>query len=340
VTLNIEIDHIHFYVEDAIAQRDQFIQKLGHRRLASVINDHTQIEVIQSGAIHFVLSSPLSCHSPIFKYLKSHPSGVADIAFRVENLEALFARAVPLSNAIEHRTYPSGHLRWAKVKGWGSLSHTLIDNRSSASFLETLLSQDTEQTQARSSVKNTFSLFDRLSAESSPLFTGIDHVVLNVAAGTLTQAVDWYRQIFGFQVQQTFKIQTQNSGLKSQVLTLAGKKTYFNINEPTSANSQIQEFLIANRGPGIQHIALRTPHIVQAVTQLRQRGQSFLSIPKTYYSQLKKRLSQCRIPVLQSEEMQAIQAWQILADWQEDSAALLLQIFTQPIFKEPTFFLS
>ncbi len=339
MTLNIEIDHIHFYVEDAAAQRDWFIGKLGHRQLASIKTDHTQTEVIQNGAVHFVLSSPLSSHSPIFDYLKAHPPGVTDIAFRVGNLEELFARAVPLSS-IEHATYPSGHLTWAKVQGWGSLSHTLIDSQSSASFYETLLSQDTEPTQARASAKNAFSLPDGLTADLPPLFTGIDHVVLNVAAGTLTQAVDWYRQIFGFQVQQTFKIQTQNSGLKSQVLTLAGKEMYFNINEPTSANSQIQEFLIANRGPGIQHIALRTSHIVQAVTQLRQRGQSFLSVPKTYYSQLKKRLSRCQSPVMQSEEMQAIQAWQILADWQEDSAALLLQIFTQPIFKEPTFFLS
>ncbi|WP_404788042.1 4-hydroxyphenylpyruvate dioxygenase family protein [Altericista sp. CCNU0014] len=339
MTLNIEIDHIHFYVEDAASQRDWFIQKLGYRRLFSIANSHTQIEAVQNGQTYFVLSSPLTCKSPVSDYLKSHPAGVSDIAFRVENLEELFARAIPVSHALEDATYSTGHLRWAKVKGWGSLNHTLIDRRSSAPFYETLLDRDTDPSQNRAIVRDISSLSEDRSMAATPVFAGIDHVVLNVAAGTLTQAVDWYTKLFGFQTHQTFDIQTQNSGLKSQVLTLMGGETYLNINEPTSTNSQIQEFLEANGGSGIQHIALRTPRIVQTVAQLRQMGQSFLSVPKTYYSQMKARLARCRMPLLQ-EEMQAIQAQQILADWQEGSAALLLQIFTRPIFKEPTFFLS
>lgn len=172
------------------------------------------------------------------------------------------------------------------------------------------------------------------------MFSCIDHVVLNVAAGTLTQAADWYCKTFGLEVQQTFNIRTPKSGLKSQVLAFAGQEAYLNINEPTTANSQIQDFLNANRGSGIQHIALRTAQIVQAVAQLRQRGQSFLSVPASYYTQLKARLTEQGVPLLQSQEILAIQAQQILADWQKDSKALLLQIFTRPIFKEPTFFLS
>jgi 4-hydroxyphenylpyruvate dioxygenase len=107
------------------------------------------------------------------------------------------------------------------------------------------------------------------------------------------------------------------------------------INQPTSANSQIQEFLEVNRGPGVQHIALQTPNIVDAIAYLRQRGLPFLQVPRTYYTQLLHRQGL----QLSEAEIQEIAAQQILVDWEENSPeALLLQIFTQPIFEQPTFF--
>jgi 4-hydroxyphenylpyruvate dioxygenase len=110
----------------------------------------------------------------------------------------------------------------------------------------------------------------------------------------------------------------------------------FPINEPTSANSQIQEFLDVNQGPGIQHIALQTPQIVKAIAQLRHRGLSFLPIPSTYYTQL--RTQHQGLP-LSTAELEEIAAQEILVDWHnEASQALLLQTFTQPIFEQPTFF--
>ncbi|MHC5830685.1 MAG: VOC family protein, partial [Nostoc sp.] len=89
-------------------------------------------------------------------------------------------------------------------------------------------------------------------------FTAIDHVVLNVAVGELERAVAWYENILDFQPQQAFKIKTDRSGLHSQVMVSRNGSVQLPINEPASSNSQIQEFLDVNRGPGIQHIALRT----------------------------------------------------------------------------------
>jgi 4-hydroxyphenylpyruvate dioxygenase len=114
---------------------------------------------------------------------------------------------------------------------------------------------------------------------NSGIFTGIDHVVLNVAAGDLEKALSWYEEVLGFQRQQRFMIQTDQSGLRSQVMVHPTSGVQFPINEPTSANSQIQEFLDVNQGPGIQHIALQTPQIVEAIAQLRHLGLSFLPIP-------------------------------------------------------------
>jgi 4-hydroxyphenylpyruvate dioxygenase len=173
-------------------------------------------------------------------------------------------------------------------------------------------------------------------ASHSRLFTGIDHVVLNVAVGDLEQALSWYEAVLGFQRQQTYTIETDRSGLRSQVMVHPDSGVQFPINEPTSPNSQIQEFLEINQGAGIQHIALQTPKIVEAIAKLRTLGLSFLAIPSAYYSQLS--TSSQQLP-LSPAELTEIAQQEILVDWQNDgSQALLLQTFTQPIFEQPTFF--
>ena len=78
------------------------------------------------------------------------------------------------------------------------------------------------------------------------------------------------------------------------------------INEPAPGKkkSQIQEYVDYHGGAGVQHIALRTESIIEAVTNLRARGVKFLSsmlyfylVPDTYYENLKIRLqhSACKV---------------------------------------------
>jgi 4-hydroxyphenylpyruvate dioxygenase len=160
-------------------------------------------------------------------------------------------------------------------------------------------------------------------------------VVLNVAAGDLERAVAWYKDTLDFQSQQTFKIQTDRSALHSQVMVSHNSRVQLPINQPASPNSQIQEFLDVNRGPGIQHIALQTPNIVPSVAQFRYSGLSFLPVPPSYYTQI---LHRQGLP-LSIAEVEEIARQQILVDWEDTTPqALLLQTFTQPIFGQPTFF--
>ncbi|MGL4880179.1 MAG: 4-hydroxyphenylpyruvate dioxygenase, partial [Waterburya sp.] len=68
--------------------------------------------------------------------------------------------------------------------------------------------------------------------------------------------------------------------------------------------------------------------------QMQQHDISFLTVPQAYYQQLN------RLPSLTVEEWQAIAAEQILVDSDRTHPqSLLMQIFTQPIFEQPTFFL-
>jgi len=266
---------------------------------------------VNSGNICFVLSSPLTPASPVASWLKLHPPGIADVSFRVKNIELAIARAAAegakLLEPIQEDLKVGGRFKRAKIAGWGDLSHTLIER-----IGENLLPPNSPEI---------------------PLFTNIDHVVLNVETGDLDSAVNWYQKILGFQPQQNFDIQTDKSALRSRVMVHAEGGVQLPINESASPNSQIQEFLDANQGPGIQHMALQTDNIVQAVANLRSRGLPFLPVPSTYYSELQQR--QNYLPA----DWPEIADSQVLVDWQKDTPeAMLLQIFTQPIFAEPTFF--
>jgi len=337
----MKIDHIHFYVEDAIASSDWFVNCMGFHTLASGASDHTQTAVVKSGTVTIVLSSPLTAASPVTQFLRRHPPGVADIAFVVADLAAVMARAVTngaqVLVPIQQQQLAQGSWKWGKIAAWGSLSHTLIECTNAPALLPGFF--DGEVTTQWFSPTQSW----EIALVNSPcptgelgLFTGIDHVVLNVAAGDLERALSWYEAVLGFQRQQRFMIQTENSGLSSQVMVHPDSGVQFPINEPTSANSQIQEFLEVNQGPGIQHIALQTPQIVKAIAKLRDLGLSFLPVPGTYYTQLSDRHQGLH---LSPAELAEVAAQQILVDWQEASPqALLLQIFTQPIFPEPTFF--
>lgn len=327
----MDIDHVHFYVEDAERSRNWFVQ-IGFQALAGGNCEFAHIEVVNSGPIYFVLSSPLTNSGPVAEYLRVHPPGVADLAFRVTNVKAAIAQALnaqakvlqPLQVAAEVQ----GSLKWGKIMGWGALEHTLVERSGTTPLLPL------------AGVPELDSLLvsqpERVNPPALNCFTGIDHVVLNVAAGDLSRAAAWYQAVLQFQPSRTFEVQTARSALRSQVMVHPDGSAQLPLNEPASAQSQVQEFLDLNRGPGIQHIALHTSDILQAIARLRQRGLRFLNVPANYYAQLQKRASALPLQL----NWQALQTHQVLLDWQEESPeAVLLQTFTQPIFEQPTFFL-
>lgn len=78
----------------------------------------------------------------------------------------------------------------------------------------------------------------------------------------------------------------------------------------------------------MQHIALNTSDIISSVQALRVRGVEFLSIPHTYYENLRKVLSaQTSIKVI--EDLAVLEKNHILVDY--DEKGYLLQIFTKPV---------
>jgi 4-hydroxyphenylpyruvate dioxygenase len=71
------------------------------------------------------------------------------------------------------------------------------------------------------------------------------------------------------------------------------------------------------------------------VTSLRNRGVEFLTIPVTYYDNMRKGLASSGLDV--TEDLDTIQRLNILIDY--DDKGYLLQIFTKPVEDRPTVFL-
>lgn len=310
----MEIDSIHFYVRDAALMRNWATSKLGLDELATPdsIDPSTSTYCVGNERLCLTISSPLAPTSVVAKYLQEHPPGVKNIAFRVRSLDEMRQKLDRLKIEILATSSVRDKSQWLKIAGWGSIEHTIVQ-------------APTDSESGRLAI--------------TPLINDIDHVVLNVAAGELAPAVAWYRNVFDFQVWQTFDIRTPTSGLASKALVSECGRIRFNINEPSSPNSQIQEFLDANNGAGIQHVALHTHDLCRTVDRMQQQGLAFLPIPTTYYTNLKLRSQTGLADRLTRVEARDIERLGILVDWREEAPeALLMQIFTQPIFEEPTFF--
>lgn len=308
----MEIDCIHFYVVDATQTLGLLVAKMGLQNLGERSNEHTIEYLVGNSHLLFSISSPLSSASPVAKYLKLHPSGVKDVSFRVANLAEIRRKIERLEIEIVAVSSELDRLPWLRIQGWGAIEHTIVQAP--------------------------------LEPPPDPIvpnqtISGIDHLVLNVGVGELELATLWYRDLFNFQVQQTFDIQTQKSGLVSKALISSCGKIRFNINEPTSTNSQIQEFLDINQGAGIQHIALQTNSILETIDRMQQQHLAFLPISQIYYANLQNRAKTEGNLILTNDEWQQLERLQILMDWSTSTPEeILLQIFTQPIFESPTFF--
>ncbi|NEQ42064.1 MAG: 4-hydroxyphenylpyruvate dioxygenase [Leptolyngbya sp. SIOISBB] len=313
----MDFEYLHLFVNNAEIWRDWFINTLDFCPLSDQIWQEFGEFAVQHDRILILLSSAQSGRPEVQQFLQRYSEGVGDVAFRVRDLDAIATRlqtlGEKLSQPIRSLKTAAGQLRWCRVRSWGGLSHTLI-----------------ERTAPLSPVTDSLA-----AGQSRHTWLKIDHTVLNVPVGELTAAATWYEQCLGFTTKQNFVIETPRSGLRSLVMQHPDGDATLPINEPTSDNSQIQEFLTQHRGAGVQHAALKTLDLVQTVAQLKQRDVNFLSVPQSYYVQLAERPGFWR----DAGDWPEIAQQQILVDWPAAEPQIrLLQTFTEPLFDRPTFF--
>eukprot|EP01113_Clastostelium_recurvatum_P050360 TRINITY_DN950_c0_g1_i2.p2 TRINITY_DN950_c0_g1~~TRINITY_DN950_c0_g1_i2.p2 ORF type:complete len:445 (+),score=111.19 TRINITY_DN950_c0_g1_i2:76-1335(+) len=180
--------------------------------------------------------------------------------------------------------------------------------------------------------------------DPTPLDYGVekmDHCVGNV--WTMETCIANLKKWIGFHTFSKFtkeQIQTPWTALNSEVLSSNNQRVLLPINEHAESKkeSQILEYLKAYNGPGVQHLALKTPNILKAVKLMKDNsdvGFSFMNTPRSYYEDEK--VARAMKKHLTEAEADAVMELGILVDL--DGEGLLLQIFTLPLFDRPTIFI-
>jgi 4-hydroxyphenylpyruvate dioxygenase len=166
--------------------------------------------------------------------------------------------------------------------------------------------------------------------------TAIDHLTHNVRRGRMDALADWYARLFNFRQIRYFDIEGRFTGLHSRAMTSPCGKIRIPINESADETSQIEEFLDAYKGEGVQHIACACRDIFETVERLRANGLDFMPAPPdAYYEAVETRLPG------HGEPLDRLKALGLLIDGASAPGAsprLLLQIFSKtvvgPIFFE------
>jgi 4-hydroxyphenylpyruvate dioxygenase len=163
--------------------------------------------------------------------------------------------------------------------------------------------------------------------------TFIDHLTHNLYFGNMQKWSDYYERLFNFREIRYFDIKGAKTGLVSKAMTAPDGIVRIPLNESSDPKSQINEYLDAYKGEGIQHIACFTDDIHATVEAMARAGVEFLDTPDTYFEAIDQRVPN------HGEDVARLARNKILIDADpETHQRKLLQIFTQnaigPIFFE------
>jgi len=319
-------DHIEFYVSNAKQAAHYYKTAFGFQSVAYAGLETGQRDrqsyVLGQGKIRLVLTSPLASGSDIGQHIDLHGDGVKVMALWVDDATYAFNTAVskgarpymtPQKSEDKH-----GYVIKSGIHTYGESVHIFIE---------------------RSNYDGPFLPgYEEWISDYNPPSLGlkyIDHMVGNVHLGDMDKYVKFYEEVMGFAQILSFDdkdISTEYTALMSKVVSNGDGKIKFPINEPAAGlkKSQVDEYLDYYEGAGVQHVAVATDDIISTVTQLRDRGVEFLTIPSTYYDVLEQRVGKI------DEDITPLKELGILVD--RDEEGYLLQIFTKTVNPRPTMF--
>lgn len=305
-------DAVEVYVEDLPKACELYEHAFSMHRMAEKRNGSDISIFLEAASIRLILTGADDPHGEVAKHLALHGDTVHDIAFQVADAAQSFEAAVSSGATIIKEPFTS---QWgdeeivqATVKGAAGLLHTLISRSD----------------QGQHSSPNPM---------AQEVFAGIDHAAVCLETGTLDDAVEFYTQIMAFEELSRLDIRTGQGGMRSVVVQSRNNAVKFTLIEPMSGGtkSQIRDFLTHHNGPGVQHLAVITPDIVNSIELLRARGISFLDPPQKYYESISDRLAK-----IDSGRASRVQQTGIMLDGDNDG--MLFQIFARPLHRRPTFF--
>jgi 4-hydroxyphenylpyruvate dioxygenase len=319
-------DYVELYVGNAKQAAYYYKTALGFQSLAykglETGSRDTVSYVLRQDKITLVLTSPLNSQNPINQHIVKHGDGIRAYAITVEDATKAFEETtkrggIPFLEPTKISD-KDGEIIMSGIRTYGDVVNMFVE---------------------RKNYKGTFMPgFRKWESSYNPEPTGlkyVDHAVGNVELGKMNEWVEYYEKTMGFYNLITFDdkdISTEYSALMSKVVSNGNGYIKFPINEPAEGKkkSQIEEYLDFYEGPGVQHLALATGDIIHTVSEMGKRGVEFLTVPASYYEELRDRVGDI------DEEIGILQKLNILVD--RDEEGYLLHIFSKPAQDRPTLF--
>jgi len=276
------------------------------------------VDLYRQGGINFILNREPKSLAAFFA--EEHGPSACGLAFRVRDSHLAYDRAVELgAQPVDIQPGPM-ELRLPAIKGIGGAPIYLIDRYEDGSSIYDI----------------DFEFLDGVDRRPEGCgFHTIDHLTHNVYRGRMSYWVEYYEKLFNFKEIRFFDIKGEYTGLTSKAMTAPDGKIRIPLNEEASSGTgQIEEFLMAFNGEGIQHIALACDDLLACWDRLKANGLPFMTAPpETYYEMLDERLPG------HGEPVDELRARGILLDGStaDDDPRLLLQIFSQAMLG-PVFF--
>ncbi|MEU9125793.1 4-hydroxyphenylpyruvate dioxygenase [Streptomyces sp. NPDC048506] len=319
------ISHVEFYVGDARQAAYYYRTAFGFRTIAEGGPETGQKDrrsiLLAQGDIRLLMTSDLTPDGVVARYVARHGDGVANIALRVQDAEQAFGRAVAQGAApvaepcpVEQ---PDGTVVSAAVTAFGDTVHSFVqyehDGQLPGPHLRRVESADD-------------------APDEQQLHT-LDHFAVCLPAGELAKTVAFYEKGLGFCEAFEEFIEVGDQAMESKVVRSTSGAVTFTFLEPDVRRKpgQIDAFLDAHGGAGVQHLAFSTSAIAGAVRRLSSQGVEFLHTPATYYEAVEGRVG----PL--GGDLDVLRELCVLAD--RDDWGLLYQIFTRSPHARGTFFL-
>jgi 4-hydroxyphenylpyruvate dioxygenase len=307
------------FIEFSSPKKGQLEQVFTVMGFTQVANHRTKdAQLWRQGGINLIAN--YEPKSAAWYFAREHGPSACGMGFRVKN--AVQSYNYLLEQGAEPVVVETGpmELRLPAIRGIGNAIIYLIDR-----YGDELSIYDID-----------FNYID--GVDRNPIGAGfnvIDHLTHNVYGGRMKYWADFYETLFNFQEIRFFDIKGEYTGLTSKALTAPDGKIRIPLNEEgEGGKGQIEEFLRAFNGEGIQHIAFSCDDLVVCWDRLKAMGMPFMTAPpETYYELLEGRLPD------HGESVSELQTRGILMDGTtEDGPRLLLQIFSEtqlgPVFFE------
>ncbi|MEJ0010366.1 MAG: 4-hydroxyphenylpyruvate dioxygenase [Alphaproteobacteria bacterium] len=304
------------YASNEPEKLDALFRSMGFTAIAK--HRSKNVTLYRQGDVNFILNAEPSGQPGAFT--KEHGPSANAMAFRVADAGKALARAKELGYEIVESKAGPMELNIPALKGIGGSLIYLVDRYGE-----------------RGSIYD-IDFVPLPGVDQRPKGAGltlIDHLTHNVHQGHMDKWAGYYEKLFNFREIRYFDIQGKQTGLKSRALTSPDGKIRIPINESSDDKSQIEEYLRAHNGEGIQHIALASDAIYDTVELLRSNRVSFMDTPDTYYEKVGTRLPG------HHEDLKRMQKNRILIDGEaidrQNKEEILLQIFTNTVIG-PIFF--